>query len=261
MTAGIVLTYCDVNESPYNYASLSTAAANQASELLKLPHTVTTTKATGNERNRVYEGGRAGAFFNTRMVEGLRQTPYDITLFMDSDFVVQTDSLRLELEAFKSSKDPIRFLLTRSVDHVNNLPPYNPSPLWSTLLLYRNTSSVNEFFNTVNLYADNWIWTLASNNLPSRMVFRNDVAWGLSAKIVFGEFANLSFTDHYRCTFSRFPYNPDTKIADVAGTSVRVPFDTHAMDKEHLLATWSRLAYVRDTGKQPATTATKDSNS
>lgn len=150
----------------------------------------------------------------------MAQSPYDITLFMDSDFVINTKNLALEIDQFEASQDPVRFLRKANVKHLD-LPFNNPGSVWSTLFLYKKSLVVDEFFNVVTRLANNWMFVRESYKL-GHMVFRNDVAFELAAKTTFGSIP--SFSPFYLCEFQRSTWRGEPR-----------PFDTHAMHKTSLM--------------------------
>lgn len=236
---GIVYTYTPQDRSVYDYQFLAWQAGERAASILQIPYEVIRVEPWENERVRTNDDGKIGPMLNSNMVEGIRQSPFDITLFMDSDFIVNTDALGLELQVMQNQpRAAVRFMTNDNVKHVGK-PAYNPCTLWSTVLIWRKSKAMDQFWETVLRYAENWDYVLSVENLPS-MVFRNDIAWSLARSSVWPDTSlkSQSMSESYQAYFARVPYDPVER--KLQGQPNRIQLDIHAMHKTSLIEGWRR---------------------
>lgn len=216
-TRGVVLIA--TNNGTYDYEKLADFAGERASQKLNLPYTVITAEERGSEYHRVFDDGQRGQFFNIDHARAWAASPYDVTLYIDADFIVNTDSLAVELEQFEASSDPVRFLTKKHVKHLE-LAVQNPCSIWSTVFLYKKKPAT-ELFELVTRLADNWMFVRESHRL-GHLAFRNDVALNIAADKLLPNLPSLS--QFYACEFQRDPWRGEHRA-----------LDTHALHKTSLM--------------------------
>ena len=198
------------NNTNVDYTKLAIFSATRVKEFLKIPVTL----ATDNVRwlhqsypdhpfDRVielsnsdhgmkdfYDGSvicKKLAWRNLTRCQAYDVTPYEKTLVIDSDFIVNSSTLSLafnndyDFQIYRDSIDlvPWRDVTTRVSDY--SVPFY-----WATVFLFQKNEVTEAFFNLVSYIKENWIYYKTLYNIESAM-FRNDHAFSIAIHIMNGK--------------------------------------------------------------------------
>jgi hypothetical protein len=132
-------------------------------------------------------------------------SPYDTTLVIDSDYIINSDFLLPllrkddDLQLFKTSCDISGW---RSTEEYNKINPYSIEFYWATVFIFKKNKLTDSFFKLVTYIKQNWNYFVTLYNITSP-VYRNDFAFSIAIHIMNGnmpgEFAtqipgNISFT-------------------------------------------------------------------
>jgi hypothetical protein len=122
-------------------------------------------------------------------------TPYDKTLVIDSDYIINSSILLGALDSdhnFQIYKDSISLSSWRDTTEFNRINQYSIPFYWATTFIFEKTLEVKSFFNIIDFIKTNWQYfrTLYTIEVPT---FRNDFAFSIAIHLMnsktFGMFA------------------------------------------------------------------------
>ncbi len=188
--------------------------------------TATQTKLSGNQGEKL-------VFHNLDRISAYELSPYDETIVMDSDLVIQTNSLS---KLWGSNEDLIicdkspnlsgiidrEFMLTSD----KGIKFY-----WATVFYFRKSEFAENFFHVCKWVKKNYSWLSYIYELPSGP-YRNDFVWSIAAR---------HFNDSI-CTipFNIFHSNYEDNILEInqeaikilsGSTICKVKNDIHVLNK------------------------------
>jgi len=192
------------NNTKLNYFKQATWVADRVEKFLGLPTTIVTDEASVSEtkHNVVFKKAMAlslrnyDAFkedqidywYNVNRFQSFDVSPYDETIVIDSDYIVNSDQLNLLFDS------PYDFLCHRAVYDVANKAGLNayqmfgttPFPhYWATVLFFRKSDHSKFMFNLIAMIKDNY--QLYSKVYGfSLSPFRNDYAVSIALSIAHG---------------------------------------------------------------------------
>lgn len=244
---GVLNTYQD--NGVFDYEKLASFNAKRAATLYSAHATppvdfmVLRTRSSVGATRRFYGVDGDVPFNNDGQVDAMEQSPFEVTIFMDADFLPVTSGL-LAAASMCGPDRPLMFLTSDNImrsnlrDHLRD-DAQNPFEVWSTVLVYYNDRSpfsvTRRFFDQVRNVRDNWSF-YASRLGVTDQFFRNDFAFAIAAqRILPPHLATLP--EFYRCVFYM-----DEECTGVTSDSVYVrgmvsPYDAHVMHKPSLLRT------------------------
>lgn len=132
-------------------------------------------------------------------------SPYDTTLVIDSDYIINSDFLLPllrkddDLQLFKNSCDISSW---RSTEEYNRINPYSVEFYWATVFIFKKNKLTETFFRLITYIKENWNYFVTLYGITSP-VYRNDFAFSIAIHIMngnmSGDFAtqilgNISFT-------------------------------------------------------------------
>ena len=137
-------------------------------------------------------------------------TPYDKTLVIDSDYIINSSVLKSALALdhnFQIYKNSFDLAWGRASSEFKTINQYSIPFFWATVFIFQKTPSTEMFFNLINYIKFNWTYyrTLYSIDAP---VFRNDYAFRIAIHIMSGSTTN-SFAVELPGTMT---YSADTDI-------------------------------------------------
>ena len=126
-------------------------------------------------------------WINKNRYRAYELSPYDETLLLDTDYVINSDKL---LQIFKLYSDfccynTTNFLMTEN-KFVEHLSQFSYKTDWATVVYFRKTKKCRQIFECMKMIQDNY---LHYANLHNFLVepFRNDYALTLARRIVQGQ--------------------------------------------------------------------------
>jgi hypothetical protein len=211
MSQGIVIFA--QNNADVDYIKLSTFAAQRARHYLDLPVCLITDSrgwleqifpdhpfdriidiehTTAVQRKTFFDGALSSKKLEWKNFERHRVydlTPYDRTLVIDSDYIINSDILRSafdndsSLQIYASSMDLAGWRNTDEFERVNmfSIPFY-----WATAFIFEKNNTNQAFFDLVAYIKTNWNYYRMLYNIDS-MLFRNDYAFSIAIHIMGGE--------------------------------------------------------------------------
>jgi hypothetical protein len=113
-------------------------------------------------------------------------TPYDRTLVIDSDYIINSSILCGALDTdhnFQIYKDCLSLSSWRETTEFARINQYSIPFYWATTFIFEKTLEVKSFFNIINFIKTNWQYfrTLYSIEVPT---FRNDFAFSIAIHLM-----------------------------------------------------------------------------
>jgi hypothetical protein len=115
-------------------------------------------------------------------------SPYDTTLVIDSDYIINSDFLAPllrkddDLQIFKNSCDISGW---RSIDEYTNINPYSVEFYWATVFIFKKNKLTETFFRLITYIKENWNYFVTLYNITSP-IYRNDFAFSIAIHIMNG---------------------------------------------------------------------------
>lgn len=196
MTRGAILFA--FNSPKYNYYSMAEFAAKRINHFLKIPVTIVTDENSLPENPSYHfdnivlvEPDKSnsrdwGMWINKGRYQAYNLSPYDETLLLDVDYVVNSDKL---LKAFEICTDFVchdytEFLMQPNLPQ-EVLSAYSYNTLWATAVVFKKTNKAKQIFDCLEMVQKNFEHYANIHSFVS-FTFRNDYALTLAVKIVNG---------------------------------------------------------------------------
>jgi hypothetical protein len=116
-------------------------------------------------------------------------TPYDKTLVLDSDYIINSSVLKTAFERdelFQIYKDSVDLSGWRDTTYFQRINPHSIPFYWATTFVFQKDPVVEAFFNLIAYIKLNWIYFRMLYNMGST-VFRNDFAFSIAIHIMNGK--------------------------------------------------------------------------
>jgi hypothetical protein len=201
MTRGVILFA--FNSPKYNYYEMAYYTAKRIAHFLNLPVTLVSDEDSVPE---IYEDGvwdkiikvtpdkdnfrDWGLWINKGRYQAYELSPYDETLLLDVDYVVNSDKL---LKIFDFYDDFCCHNKTEYLMQPNApqelLSAYSYETLWATVVAFKKTNRAKQIFDTLRMVQENYDHYANIHSFIGG-VYRNDYALTLALKIVNGHSDN-----------------------------------------------------------------------
>jgi hypothetical protein len=200
------------NNSSIDYVKMASFAANRLQTYLNIPVSIVTNSkdwllqsqpdhvfdqiieisdSSTNNFRRFNDGSLASKVHDWKNYD--RSTvydlsPYDTTLVIDSDYIINSDFLAAllrkddDLQLFKNSCDISGW---RSVDEYTSINPYSVEFYWATVFIFKKNKLTKTFFKLITYIKENWNYFVTLYNITSP-VYRNDFAFSIGIHIMNG---------------------------------------------------------------------------
>jgi hypothetical protein len=115
-------------------------------------------------------------------------TPYDKTLVIDSDYIINSDILKSalnkdeDLQLYSKSLDLSGWRESKQFQRINefSIPFY-----WATTFIFKKNNVTESFFTLIKYIKENWDYYTALYNIES-ILYRNDYAFSIAIHIMNG---------------------------------------------------------------------------
>jgi len=196
MTKGVLLFAFNIEN--VNYYEMAVSCAKRINHFLNLPVSLVTNDQSIPEV-QVYNfdnviiapednTNRKGKnlWLNKGRYRAYELTPYDETLVLDTDYLVNSNQL-LNLfdiyDDFMCAKD-VSFLMSDR-DEQEVISTYSFVTMWATVMIFRKTSRTKQIFECLEMVQKNYIHYASLYHFSSGM-YRNDYAITIALRIVNG---------------------------------------------------------------------------
>lgn len=116
-------------------------------------------------------------------------SPYDKTLVIDSDYVLNSDILKIALDSdydFQIYKKSVDVAFDRDTSEFQRINQYSIPFYWATVFVFKKNSLTRAFFDLVTYIKANWPYFKILYNIDSN-VYRNDYAFSIAIHIMNGK--------------------------------------------------------------------------
>lgn len=239
------------NNTKLDYFKQAVWVADRVEKFLGLPTTIITddnsyketkhntirieAEAMGQRNFDISKDDQTDYWYNANRYQAYNLSPYDETIVIDSDYIVNSDQINL---LFSSPHD---FLCHRSVYDVankNSLAPYQTfgetkfPHYWATVLFFRKTEFAKGIFKLITMIKENYSFygkLYKFNTQP----FRNDYAVSIAMSIAYGHRINAVPT---------IPWNlptavTDIQVAQIDDTTFELWYEKFSRNKTKLMKT------------------------
>jgi hypothetical protein len=200
MSRGVLLFA--FNSPKYNYYEMAEYNAKRINHYLKLPVTIVTDKDSLPEHtDYVWDNiitvvpdksntRTWGIWINKGRFQAYDLTPYDETLLLDVDYIVNSDRLNNVFDYYDDfcCHDKIDFLMQPNSDQ-EMLSYYGYSSMWATVIAFKKTNRVKNIFECIHMVQKNYDFYMNLHSFNTG-IFRNDYALTIALDIVNGHLRN-----------------------------------------------------------------------
>jgi hypothetical protein len=195
MTRGAILFA--FNSEKYDYYTMAVATAKRINDFLNLPVTVVTDENSVQDLNYVFDKTIItvpdksnkrdwGQWINKGRYKAFEFSPYDETLLLDTDYMVNSDKL---LKTFDFSNDfcchdHTEFFMQPGLPQ-EMLSPFSFETLWATVVMFKKTNKSKQIFESLKMIQENFEHYANIHGFISS-TFRNDYALTLALRLVNG---------------------------------------------------------------------------
>lgn len=201
MTRGVLLFA--FNSPKYNYYKMAVHTAKRVNYFLNLPVTIVTNTesisddnykfdkvilATANTNNK----RDWGIWINKGRYQAYELSPYDNTILLDTDYMVNSDTLlkTFELPTDFCCHNKTSFLFYPNVEQ-EKLSPHSFETLWATVIRFDKSQRNKQIFDSIKMIENNFQhYSLIHGFISS--TFRNDYALTLAVRLVNGHIEQIS---------------------------------------------------------------------
>ena len=206
MTKGVLLFA--FNNAEIDFIKLAKFAASKITQFLNVPVSIITDKESAARIDtddifdqiiidapqqynlRTFRDGdiksSKAEWKNTHRNSAFHLSPYDETLVLDVDYIVNSSNLSYcwnqphDFLIYKSSFDLSRW---RDNKEFVNVSDYSIPFYWATAFFFRKTPQVEILFTLVDYIKDNWQYYRFLYQIPSA-IFRNDFAFSIAIHMI-----------------------------------------------------------------------------
>lgn len=185
------------------------------------------------------------SWHNAGRTDAYNLTPWDETLVLDADYVVDSSELNKLWSSpsdFMCYKNALDMSTGKYMTGLNSFGQYNMPMWWATVMMFRKSNTAQYIFDCMNMVRDNWEHYRNLYGI-SKATYRNDFALSIALGIVSGHTGVvdeipgplLSVSPDVTLRKDELGYNLD--YVDQMGQRKYIAFqgvDFHAMGKKHL---------------------------
>lgn len=225
------------NSPNYDYFKMAEYCAKRVNYFLNLPVTLVTDKASYkpsdyfdqvifSEPNKT-NLQKKEVWINKDRFKAYNYSPYDITLLLDVDYVVNGPTL---LTGFDFVKDVCAHNTIQFINNMKHkqffLSQYSHQLFWATVIFFRKSNKARQVFECMEMIQKNYAHYASLHNfIPTQ--FRNDFALTLALDIVNGHL----FDKSDRLQWDLIHIGKSVQIDKLSNTEFRMNIDTHVKNK------------------------------
>ena len=202
MSRGVLLFA--FNTEKFNYYEMAEYTARRVNHFLGLPVTIVTDedsypedtdyvwdnviKVVPDKNNtRVW-----GTWINKGRWQAYELTPYDETLLIDVDYVVNSNKLSMLFDIYDDfiCHNTIDFLMQPNADQ-EKISYYGYNSLWATVVLFRKCDKSRRIFECMQMVQNNYEYYMNLHSFNTG-IYRNDYALTIAMDIVNGHLTDKS---------------------------------------------------------------------
>jgi hypothetical protein len=201
------------NNSTIDYVKLAIFSARQINKFLDIPVSIVTdskgyleSQYPDHPFDQILDIAENASYFQRRFNDGAlankvlewknlsryrvyNLTPYDTTLVVDVDYIINSSVLKPALfldhplQIYSRSMDIANW---RDVEEFQRINPYSIPFYWATVFIFNKGNATSAFFILLSHIKDNWEYFRTLYCISSPM-FRNDLAFSIAIHIMNGK--------------------------------------------------------------------------
>ncbi len=190
------------NSPKFNYYKMAEATAKRVNHFLSMPVTVVTDENSLLEKSNynfdktiIVEPDKDnkrnwGEWYNKGRYQAYELSPYNETLLLDTDYMVNSDKLLTIFNYYDDfcCHDNVNFLMEPGLPQ-EVLSTYSFKTLWATVVAFKKSSRTKQIFECLELVQKNFnYYSNLHGFVPG--TYRNDYALTLALRIVNGHIIN-----------------------------------------------------------------------
>jgi hypothetical protein len=124
-------------------------------------------------------------------------SPYETTILLDSDYVINSSILSLSLDKdcdIQMYKKCFDLASWRSTNEFSRINQYSIPFYWATVVVFKKSLISESFFNLVSYIKQNWAYFKVLYSIDSQL-FRNDFAFSIASHIMNGKTTGQFITE------------------------------------------------------------------
>jgi hypothetical protein len=191
------------NNERYDYYKMAVHTAKRVNQLLNLPVTIVTDESSISDNTYTFDNTilvtpnttnkyKNASWINKDRYKAFQLTPYDETLLLDTDYLINSNKLLklFELPTDFCCHDTTSFVMDPDVPQ-EFLSPYSFKTMWATVIKFNKTKKVEQIFDCIGMVQKNF---QHYNNIYGFMfaTYRNDFALTIARNIVHGHLPDKS---------------------------------------------------------------------
>lgn len=187
------------NSEKYDYFSMAIYTAKRVNHFLNLPVTLVTDVESLGDTQGVFDNVITtdpnknnrrdwGQWINKDRYRAFEFTPYDETLLLDTDYIVNSDKLLklFDYDVDFMCHDRTMFFMQPNLAQ-EKLSVYSHNTLWATVVKFKKTNYTQQIFDCLKMVQDNYMhYSLIHGFSPG--TYRNDYALTIATRLVNGQF-------------------------------------------------------------------------
>jgi len=200
------------NNAGVDYTKLAVFAAQRIVKFLKIPVSIVTDNTAWLEKNYpdhpfdkvinivlepsthklFYDGSISSTKLEWKNITRYRAfdvSPYDRTLVIDSDYIINSDILKIALERdtpFQIYRRSFSLTGWKDTTPYERINQYSIPFYWATVFVFDKDPVVEAFFNLVTYIKKNWMYYRILYSIDAE-TFRNDFAFSIAIHIMNGK--------------------------------------------------------------------------
>lgn len=177
-----------INNGTINYQKIAAWSARRIQAHLDLPVTLVTDPKSAPSSRYFEDFDQVVDWHNTDRVTAYDVSPYEETLLLDADYVVNSNTL---LTLFDSNEDLLchrrAFDVTGLTDyqHLNSFGRHHMPMAWATVMFFRRSEYAKAVFSMMSMVRDHWVHYRDLYRLD-RSPYRNDYALAIALNTLNG---------------------------------------------------------------------------
>lgn len=222
---------CWVADRVERFLGIETTIVTDQKSVSNTKHNVVITDAIGsNMRNfDTSADGMVDTWYNGNRYQADALSPYDETIVIDSDYVVNSSQLNLLFDSphdFLCHRYATDLTYTNSLQHYDSFGKTKVPHYWATVLFFRKSYFSKTVFDTILMVKDSYRFYSNLYHFPSQP-FRNDFAVSIALTIVYG---------HRLHAIPSIPWNLPTivtnaNVAKISDTEYELSYTKHTQDR------------------------------
>ena len=198
MSKGVVLFA--FNNGIVDYYNMAVATAKRVNHFLNLPVTVITDSntildkydykfdntivITSDNTNKNVDNQ---IWINKGRYQAYELSPYDETLLLDTDYLINTDTLLKPFELYDDFMcfDNVNYLMVPNIRQ-ERISKHSYNTLWATVIYFKKTKKTKHIFSCIKMIQENYSHYIKIYD-PVVGFYRNDFALTMALRIVNGQ--------------------------------------------------------------------------